>query len=865
MAASEHKTEGLNPYYKIPKSLAGPLTIEIDEFSRYVIEKGDSEALNLFDDKVKASLGQRYVMVAFIKEGIAHLRAIPGFEFVADVKQREQLREKARKFFDSEKIKCTLDDIAFPDHAIWTGVVHEQLIKNIKDKERKICEGAEIVAFSMFKRRNKLEWLNRSVKNVEVFDPDPLATACYMYEKEVKLPVKFDLFYHLTRSMPEEFFVKLTDAATEEIYKEERVPLALSFLDICINFKYEATWERIRKLFRENHAEACKQIQDMLIRNLHMFLDKQCSLDDIGRSEDIIINGLKAAEKHGIPIDLDLIPPEAIVQQDALTKAKENKSFYQFLNDFQLRQLFYAAQRNNNYSLVQKKLKEAMPEDVTNIINQAIQFALTQKNYDIVNAVYESASEVQQKQICQTLYAKMIEALEWKCYDVSYYCKLLASKHFLPFIAKLPEDPLACATTDMLQHIVEIFSERRADINKYNKNGETLLHALARLPADNCRLYPYIDELLSLYLTNPNIRDKSDKTPLDYARENYNNFLAKKLIEKGAKSSKIIESDVKTDNLITAELSKYEDSDISQRKTICHNIIWQININIEWGELDSVKEYCRKLPKEIILSYLNLSVHKNKELIGFLVNVFSERNPDYTKTNLQGQTLLHIFSKQKVDRGTISLINELLKNISDPNIKDKFDKTPVDYALENKGYFVLHSLLEFKAQLPATFATVDEKEWDQLIEGLYEYAHPVNYEYNNKIMSEYIKNQINPDIQLKFSNALFKYYETRLMCTESVDEITAFLKFLDLPQRGLNYNQEISMRLFLECFQRITDIDDQLKLIEAVLDPDSSIGKALLKTDSQSDLYSSKVGNFRKTLNAMKDQIMTEKLKISRS
>lgn len=336
---TDPSSEGLRPFYKTPAELLKPYKVEIDDFSARIINDGNSEALNLFDDKVKASLGQRYVVIAFIKNGVAHLRAIPGFEHIKDKTKEKKLAEKAAKFF-----KCKPEDIAFPGHAIWTGVVHRQLKNKIKKEEPDIEKDARLVAMSMMKLNNKFYWRNRSMYNTDEFEPDPLATACYMFEAKKDYaefkPGKFDLFYHLQRSIPEEFFANFTDAATETICKATakfgdkyfNPPATRTSTDDCLNFPYEHAWNTIRELYLKNKAKAVKQIQHMLMRNLYIYLTDKCAAEYRARALRILYNGFIAAEKYGIPIDINFIPPEFKGHDYALKIAAKNSKNLEILN-----------------------------------------------------------------------------------------------------------------------------------------------------------------------------------------------------------------------------------------------------------------------------------------------------------------------------------------------------------------------------------------------------------------------------------------------------------------------------------------------------------------------------------------------------
>lgn len=526
MAASERKeVVGLNTFYHVPEDMAEPLRIEIDDFSRYLIEKGDSEALNLFDDKVKASLGQRYVMVAFIKDGVVHLHAIPGFEFVADEKERERLREKAVKFFDSKEFKCTGEDIAFPDHAIWTGVVHEQLIKNTIDQYPDL-EDAHIVAFSMFKRDGKFSWLNRSARNVDVFNPDPLATACYMFVErssyaDFKAP-PFDLFYHLTRAIPKVFFEDLTNLATEEICREDYAPLAKTSLGECNNFSYEASWERMRKLFITDRDKACADIQHMLMRNLHVYLSGKSAEHDRERAEDILIRGLEAAEQHGIYINLNYIPAEFKDDANALEKVKSFGSdrlrgFLGLYNDRKHIRYLSADLRAGKHDHAKEMLLDTVnskPEKWKRYLH-----GLSGQAYDFhpetINLLFEICTTPEMKAaVCNELISRFSHGVKAGWLDQAIeFIHALSEDNYYYFVEKLQqaEDvPLS-----VLNQCARIFRKDKPDFNEQDTEGDTLLHIIVK---QDYELPDLLRELLST-TADHNIENNQGKTALDIAME----------------------------------------------------------------------------------------------------------------------------------------------------------------------------------------------------------------------------------------------------------------------------------------------------------------------------------------------------------
>lgn len=569
---SEHKEvksqySGLNPFFTLPPQIQSAPKIQLDDVSRKLIQQGDSKALNLFDDAVKATLGQRYVMVAFIKDNIVHLRAIPGFEFVEDKAKQKALAEKAAKFF-----QCGTEYIAFPDHAIWTGVVHEQLIKLVHDKEPKLKD-ATIVAFSMIKKDGKYSWLNRSARNWGTFKPDPVASACFVFEEKRDYtdhkPPMFDLFYHLTRSIPMEFFEKLIESATETICVDDPIPLSKCQKDSCMNMTYETRWETIRKLFSENKAEACKQIQHMLMTNVYVYFlgFSSTSTDYRGRALTILKDGLRAARvKHGIIIDLDYIPTELLPFEEKIISARTQADMDSFLITYKYETIFHLFSASEiNVEIFRKIFKTLSTEEKTQLISKLIDTAMEQVNSKIISILYDSyLDDAKDKELVCSMLADRVETylLNNKYFTGAKKClQLLPKEIILPFLENYKNTEFS----KLLHPVAKIILGEILDFKEKNADGKNLLHLASEIRGTQHFIGALLEhganpdtldyagtgcmaiaaarkdwDLVNLFLSyhaNPNVKDQHGKSPLDYALIFNDEAMVRTLLLKGAKFS----------------------------------------------------------------------------------------------------------------------------------------------------------------------------------------------------------------------------------------------------------------------------------------------------------------------------------------
>lgn len=520
MTASEHKTHDLATFYKIHENF---LKVEIDDFSKNIIKLGDSTLLNLTDDAAKAAFGQRYVMAAFIVGDVAHVRAIPGFDYVEDIAERKKLAEKAAQFF-----KCSVNDIAFPDNAIWTGVVHDQLIKLVKQREPELVAKAKVAAFSMRKINDKFFWLNRSARNLKTFEPDILACACYMYEeKKDHSQPKFDLLYHLLRSIPQNYFEKLTTTLTEKIYEDDPAPLTHCVMDECTNFSYETKWEEIRKQYNENKEHALEKIHKILMLNLHIYLSGYGAQDKDSRdrTKSILIDGILMAEQYGLVFDVDYIPPEFAGDESALEKAhhcKDHLIMFHLLQSLKKKYLYKLLIKEKSREKIKAVLDKS--KSLSGFLRCVAANEIAIKKLDMIDMIFDASSS-KEDIIDAVCYCYKENVFKGKFPEARLCAQWLASKEALKTIREAKS-----VDTELLAIMAEKFLDEKTDYNYQNARGQSLLHIAISLSQG-------INVVRALLANNanPDIPDDNGKTPIEYALENGSQAIAKLLMEKGAK------------------------------------------------------------------------------------------------------------------------------------------------------------------------------------------------------------------------------------------------------------------------------------------------------------------------------------------
>ncbi|MHB1948017.1 MAG: ankyrin repeat domain-containing protein [Gammaproteobacteria bacterium] len=343
----------LNPFFHIPKGLDIPLDVEIDDFTmslltneeKWTVDDSAAARERYGEEAVQvqeyiawlATEGQQYVPVLFVKDGVAHLRADPSFSrvYTEEMRQEDEFFNNIRKYA-ADHFKCKEQEIIFPNDKIWAGVVHSSKIENSKEREPALVQDSTIISLSLTKINGKYVWKNRAARNSEIFSPDPLALAYYMFyplEKYKNEPnLEFDRFYHEQRSVPEAVARPVLKKATKQICGDENK----ADFSNCVNFDTEKEWQQMCEEFKSDRPKVEKLIKEKLMTNLYIYLSNLHAKKFRDKAEEILKAGLVAATEHGISIDLDFIPPEFKDQKKTALEVaieKKDSSMINFILD----------------------------------------------------------------------------------------------------------------------------------------------------------------------------------------------------------------------------------------------------------------------------------------------------------------------------------------------------------------------------------------------------------------------------------------------------------------------------------------------------------------------------------------------------
>lgn len=487
--------------------------VHMDEQSINVIRKGDSLALNLGEDL--KYWGARFVLIGIVDEDRKNIaiRALPSFNFVKDEKLRASYAKKIGDFFGIPPEK-----VLFPNHVVWTGSVHGDLIKAIHESEPDLIKPrSRIFGFSLIKNMNTYQWVDRSTYNTDVFFPNKLAVLHFAFDLDKDAEVKFDRFYHMTRCIPREFF----DALIKIIVSIIADPaITLSDYDFCSGYKYQTDWQALRIKHRDNPDEANKDLQESAIRHLFVYLDEKDALLNRDHTEEMIMEGLKSAKFDRVPIDIDYVPPDRKDKERALDKAKRLKKekLANFLLHYKLAAIYdkfieavkakdisgaksiATSDRDITLSLLYKHTLENA--------YQRIFFNGEAHGVNFYDGVYLLSEMAESKADKQSLFEITCDYFKEKMLTANLDCAR-QTMHFLKTIGSVADIQqyfkTKCSDAELafISHAAEVFAaeKNKLNINQQNADDATLVH-----------LIPFIDRAYRFDLYNAFAVQKADIT-----------------------------------------------------------------------------------------------------------------------------------------------------------------------------------------------------------------------------------------------------------------------------------------------------------------------------------------------------------------
>lgn len=338
---------------------------------------------------------QRFVVISTVIDGQFVVRWQPGYVESTTLKQLQaekkfytEAKQDIEKFFVTDK-KIDIDLVHFSVSMVNTpGVVHHQLMGRLEKKEYKLfleMKRHSPIGSSFFKYQQDADtiaviWTNRSGLNKDAFIFDDLAVGCYAFEEDrdftkedpYRAGKREDWHYHLTRSIPLNFYVKMIAAvnqkmAADDVIKAKYPNIAFTH-DQCYNELYENKWNQIRKLYQTNRPEAIAKIQHLLIRNLYLhYLHYGATGYNYIETHQVLLAALKKAEEYGISINFNYIPPEfkttKTIEEIAIHESRNKKdSLRDYIYETRMRTRAEKKKTSKLFTREDKPLREGLTD-----------------------------------------------------------------------------------------------------------------------------------------------------------------------------------------------------------------------------------------------------------------------------------------------------------------------------------------------------------------------------------------------------------------------------------------------------------------------------------------------------------------------
>lgn len=881
----EKSSEELSPLYQVPAELAEISEIQLDEHTKRYIRKGDDKKWSIDNKAETIAAGQRYVAAFFIKDKVARFRALPSFNYVLKTAEDEEkfqlLKTDAKRHFECQ----SEDDVIFPNDRKWTGVVHSRLFGRILDLERNTVNNATIAYLSFYKKDGMYEWENRSANNEAIFKPDPLALACYVFDEDcIKHPnPDWDLYYHIQRSIPENFFRSIAARTTKNIAADE----TKADFRKCHNFKIEKDWERIRGLFKTNRAEAEKEIQAMLMRNLYIYLLGLSAKESRERAVEILKKGFQIAAEKGIFIDIDAIPLEFNDQKSALEIADEfrDREIFNFLNNYK-QQLLLNLIKNmrlaeaNELLLKKKRISGSVKYDlfefsapVHNILRDEMLFNMLSQHdalFEMVTQlVIEDANAKGYRSI--SLFRDLFHTIEdQRNPEVQVKLHIILVDVLVHYLKEKNEE--------IVQRILLLTAYQ---IKVAYLDIKKLQNSILKIFADNYEDKKFILKYIE-YIFNKKsaigqqlLESQEFRTKLEELREestfadNFQDHVLNGNFEKAKAQLRHIHPKEKIFSLISNPFMQHlagilldEKPDFSKRnvdgKTLLQltpsikltnrliNCLSEQGVNNDALYDDLFTALEKKDFKEAtkILSFINtFNIEKGSGII-FLIQNLEKKRLEQKSFNEHDEyyAILEFIVANTIE---IKLVPFFLKL---GNFEIPLEKVLGNLFTDDRDDFAIAVFTKYVDQIPDFYATDLKRFDDKIIKKISELIE-YNIDFLDVVLNK-IQIQKNVIIQSHFKSAILsvvlKMFEDSIRLGGYSD--TKMIKLLELKDKSLviekKYAESIVDKFIEFLANPLSTPSDRIKIINAVTHPDSVIGSAILNAPSgvklKSELFAMK-------------------------
>lgn len=270
----ERKTEEV----KLPNFFS-PFKIPAEAFQNLAIDQNSLELL------AKGGKGQRYAVVAWAGRINGQFKIELRFKVGLSAKATEKAYKAACEKFGEKNIVQTKEK--------QVGYVHTRTIELVDEAEPELRSGEYFrLGFSVYKiiDGDKVTYIftNRSSLNKVVFLINTLPLAYFAFNENINI-FEDDHFNHLMRSIPQEYFAVIMEAATRIIASVHGGKTAYS-ID-CRSFRVEQEWKTLQGTPQEFWRDS---VEFNLNKNLSIFVAELTSREFKDDADHVLKNGFQA-------------------------------------------------------------------------------------------------------------------------------------------------------------------------------------------------------------------------------------------------------------------------------------------------------------------------------------------------------------------------------------------------------------------------------------------------------------------------------------------------------------------------------------------------------------------------------------------
>lgn len=459
-------------------SYFAPFSIPAEAFRKLAIDK------NSLDLLAKGGKGQRYAVVAWAGVIEGQVKIELRFKVGLSAKATEQeYKEACEKFGEKNVVQAIENQV---------GYVHTRTIELVDEEEPELRSGQYFrLGFSVQKLIDgdtvTFDWINRSSLNKIIFLINSLPLAYFAFNEDFNLDHD-DHFNHLMRSIPQEYFDVIMEAATVIIaaFLKEEIFYSIN----CRSFRVEEEWKKLQGTPQEFWSD---EIEYNLRKNLSIFVSELSSREFKDDAEIVLQNGFQAyhsltgskleyfTSKDKIPDDFAYLSEKPLL--DAIIK-RESKGVEYLLSlrfnpnllttsEDNPEPVLHLATRTREAQIVKHLLNyHADPNSIDRLGESALHKAAITDLLEMVKSLLEKKADPNILSVIGE--TPIFAAILTKRHAIADY--LLTHKANVAIESGVGRTPLLSAVMEDDIKMVEILLKHNADPSQKVEGGNSPLH-----------------------------------------------------------------------------------------------------------------------------------------------------------------------------------------------------------------------------------------------------------------------------------------------------------------------------------------------------------------------------------------------------